>query len=317
MKQLELFPQATPGRTRSKADQAREDAVSAIDDLIRGALAYHTSGGFVELMQFTRRLPAYSPFNCMLLHIQNPKVSFVARPEQWTSVGRKVRPGARPLVILAPMHPVLFVFDVADTDGEPLSPAIKRKIEDPFGVEGTVKPLTWTRILRKCDNLGINIVLEQLNPTIAGYVARVSDSAPPDYAIRLNETYDLTTRFATLTHELGHLFCGHLGSLANDFWEPRLELEVKAKELEAEAVAYLVTSRMGLHTASKKYLSIYLKPDAVLPEFSMEAILTAAGAVEGMAKGILPAKERARRKKLKEENGRVKASKAASETSKL
>ena len=84
--------------------------------------------------------------------------------------------------------------------------------------------------------------------------------------------------------------------------------------MEGKAVAYLVTSRMGLHTASKKYLSIYLKPDAVLPEFSMEAILTAAGAVEGKAKGILPAKERARRKKLNEENGRVKASKAASET---
>lgn len=293
METPELFTDVADG---SVDDKARDEARSAIDELIRNALAYHTPGRFVELMQFTRRLPRYSPFNCMLLHIQNPQVTYVARPEQWAFLGRKIKPGARPLVILAPMHPVLFVFDVADTEGKPLPPAVVREIEDPFGVEGTISALTWGRIVRLSGRLDIEVREEALGKDLAGDV-RASGQGSPRYLIRLNAEHEKVMRFATLAHELGHLFCGHQGGVSGDFWVARQSLNLAGRELEAEAVAYLVSSRFGLHTASKKYLSLYLKPDAVLPDFSMEAILTAAGAVEDMANGKLPGKERARRRR--------------------
>lgn len=69
---------------------------------------------------------------------------------------------------------------------------------------------------------------------------------------------------------------------------------------------------MGLITASKKYLSIYLQAGAELPKYSMETILTAAGAVELMAKGKLPGKERARRKRVADSKPPVKQAKPAS-----
>lgn len=277
-------------------DTARAEAYSAIDELIRSALAYHTPERFVELMKFTRRLPKYSPFNCMLLHIQNPNLKYVARPQQWAAIGRKIKPGARPLVILAPMHPVMFVFDVCDTEGAPLPPEIEREIEDPFAVEGFIEAKTWERVLRCCAGMGIVVKEEPLDSNLAGDV-RLIGVESPRYLLRLNAAHDSAARFATLAHELAHLFCGHLGRTESDFWEKRDDLSLASRELEAEAVAYLVASRFRLNTASQKYLSIYLTPGVTLPPYSMETILTAAGAVELMAKGQLPGKERARRRR--------------------
>ena len=284
-------------------DAAREEAYSAIDELIRSALAYHTPERFVELMQFTRRLPKYSPFNCMLLHIQNPNLKYVARPQQWAGMGRKIKPGGRPLVILAPMHPVMFVFDVSDTEGAPLPLEIEREIEDPFAVEGFIETKTWGRVLRCCDGMGIVVKEEQLDSSLAGDVRPIGIESPR-YLLRLNASHDSAARFATLAHELAHLFCGHPGKTESDFWEKRDDLALASRELEAEAVAYLVASRFKLNTASKKYLSLYLKPGVTLPPYSMETILTAAGAVELMAKGQLPGKERARRRKAAESKPR-------------
>jgi Zn-dependent peptidase ImmA (M78 family) len=211
-------------------------------------------------------------------------------------LGRTIKPKARPLVILAPMHPVLFVFDVTDTEGADLPHAIVQEIEDPFAVEGFISQLTWNRTFRICERLGVHVKIEALRAGLAGDV-RPGGKAATHYVMRLNADHDQAMRFSTLAHELGHLFCGHLGSSPRDFWEPRATLCLSGMELEAEAVAYLVASRFGLHTASQKYLSLYLKPHAVLPEFSMEAILTAAGAVEDIARGKLPGKERARRRR--------------------
>ncbi len=284
-------------------DTARAEAYSAIDELIRSALAYHTPERFVELMKFTRRLPKYSPFNCMLLHIQNPNLKYVARPQQWAAIGRKIKPGARPLVILAPMHPVMFVFEVSDTEGAPLPPEIEREIEDPFAVEGFIEAKTWERVLRGCGGLGIVVKEEPLGNNLAGDV-RLIGVESSRYLLRLNAAHDSAARFATLAHELAHLFCGHLGRTESDFWEKRDDLSLASRELEAEAVAYLVASRFRLNTASQKYLSIYLTPGVTLPPYSMETILTAAGAVELMAKGQLPGKERARRRKAVESKPR-------------
>ncbi len=289
-----------PPPRKNGGDKARDEAHSAIDELIRSALAYHTPKRFVELVNFARRLPNYSPFNCMLLHIQNPQALYVARPQQWADLGRKIKPGARPLLILAPMHPVMFVFDVTDTEGRDLPPHVQQAIEDPFGVEGLIDSRTWTRALRGCEKMRINVSEEPLGSTLAGDV-RLHIQAPFSYLLRLNSTHEQSVRFATLAHELGHLFCGHLGKLDTDCWENREPADLAGRELEAEAVAHLVASRFGLRTASKKYLSLYLTSEAALPQFSMESILTAAGAVEDLARGRLPGKERSRRKRAKNE----------------
>jgi hypothetical protein len=276
---------------------AGEDTkVAAIDQLIRSALNYTTGEGLWALLNFTRRLPAYSPFNCLLLHIQNSKARFVAPPEKWQKLQRTLKSGARPLVILAPMRPVMFVFDVMDTEGDELPREILAAMESSFDVHGEVSELTYTRLCRLCTRAGIAIENHLLHPDLAGSI-RPNQTG---YQIRINATHTRTQQFATIAHELGHLFCGHLGRPKDEWWPERpTKLDLKTRELEAEAVAWLVCQRFRVMPASASYLSSHLKKGTELPVFSLDAILVAAGAIEEMAKGQLPARLRARKRQLK------------------
>jgi len=275
---------------------AQEDARSAIDELINSALAYNTPGRFHELMQFARRMPRVAPYNVMLLHVQNPLLTYAATVKEWAVLGRKVKPGARPYIVLKFKGPVSFVFNITDTTGTPLPPAVQREIEDPFTAIGTVDAEAWADMITLCAKLRIQVVESPMLVTLAGFAGQ-SSAGGADYRIELNETHDLPTRFTTLAHELGHLFCGHCGKRPTDFWEERNGLAKATEELEAEAVAYLVASRRKLTTASEKYLSGYLQPGDTLPPFSMEHILTAAHVVEELASGKLPAREKARKQR--------------------
>ena len=50
-----------------------------------------------------------------------------------------------------------------------------------------------------------------------------------------------------LCHELGHIYLGHLGADKDGWWPYRVNLPQAVTEMEAEAVAYIVCRRAGLH----------------------------------------------------------------------
>lgn len=279
-------------------DKRRRDAISAVDELVRSALAYHTPDRFRELMEFTARLPKVAPFNAMLLHVQNPSTKYVATVRGWAEIGRTIKPGSRPMVIMKLMGPVSFVFDVGDTEGEPLPSSVEQEIEDPFAVEGSVSQAEWKTLCGTCPPLRIEIAEATLPESLAGDIRTVSsDDSTKRHLLRLNASHTREERFATLAHEIGHLFCGHLGGNMDEFWHDRRNTDLATRELEAEAVAYLVGRRRGLKLASSKYLSLYLSPGAALPNFSLEHILTSTAAVEEMAKGRIPNREKSRRRR--------------------
>jgi hypothetical protein len=263
----------------------------ALDELIQGALAYHTGARLTELLDFTRRLPRYSPFNCLLLHIQNPRASFVASSAQWHRLGRSLATGARPLLILAPMRPVMFVFDVTDTSGAPLPEQLLEFTGTAFDVVGHVSTTTWKRILHQSAKAGISIECVFQPPNVGGSLQRDHTGHP---CVRLNATHSLSEQFATLTHELAHLFCGHVGRTMTEPWPHRSpNLTLATREFEAEAASWLVCQRFGLRPASQRYLAPHLAKQETLPPFSLEAILVAAGVIEDMARGRTPTRLRA------------------------
>lgn len=123
-----LFGSITPAEQWDE-----ESAKHALDELFNGARQYRNSASFQTLMAFVSRFRFYSPYNGMLLHLQMAGATFVAPAHRWREeYGRAVKPTARPLVILRPMGPVMFVFDVADTD--PLADArpLPKEVETPF-----------------------------------------------------------------------------------------------------------------------------------------------------------------------------------------
>lgn len=156
----------------SGRSEREKGAVSELDELLRGALAYHTPESLRALMEFVCKLPRIAPYNAMLLHVQNPGISYVGSAREWRQIQRQVRPGSRPYMILKFMGPVKFVYDLADTDGPELSPEVQRFVQDPFSVEGQLDPLTWRVLLRICQNLNITVIEKTFGPDHAGDVVR-------------------------------------------------------------------------------------------------------------------------------------------------
>ena len=58
-----------------------------------------------------------APFNMMLADIQRPGARYVAFRKDWVRLGREVKPGAIPIIVLWPFCPVRCAFDLSDTTG--------------------------------------------------------------------------------------------------------------------------------------------------------------------------------------------------------
>ena len=78
----------------------------ALDELFSLTQQYRSMDAYDGLLRFVARFRFYAPYNAMLVHVQMPGARYVAPPHRWLQEhGRKIKPGARPLVILQPMGP--------------------------------------------------------------------------------------------------------------------------------------------------------------------------------------------------------------------
>ena len=128
----EAHDDPTPMQDLDRAAAKRE-----LDELFFLAKAYRSSKEFKELLDFIVRFRFYAPYNAMLLHVQKPDATVVATARKWyAEYGRTIRPGARALVILQPMGPVMFVFDVSDTERGDDAQDLPALVEQPFGARG-------------------------------------------------------------------------------------------------------------------------------------------------------------------------------------
>ena len=113
----------------------QDGARTALDDLYTLAGKFNSSDAYVELMRFVGRFRFYSPFNAVLIYTQMPGAHFVCAARRWRKdYRREIKIGARPIVILQPMGPILFVFDVSDTTPLPNARPLPPKVVDPFQV---------------------------------------------------------------------------------------------------------------------------------------------------------------------------------------
>lgn len=265
-----------------------DDAKRTLDDLIARSLAYSSGPELKELLDFSRRFPHYAPYNAMLLHVQNPGIRYALRAAVWEQqFARRVNPGARPYVVLQTMGPVAFVFDLSDThpidSDHDFVPALA---VNPFPTKGAAPPKAMKRLMEACAKVGIAVVTQDLGTNLAGDVRRESINGSEFY-LRLNSKHSDAQQLGTFAHELAHVFCGHLdqdlAGIAPERDTKKLTLDVR--EFEAEAVAYFVTDRLNLDIGSVSYLSGYLSETKPIPNYSMDAVLKAAGKIEEMLHG--------------------------------
>lgn len=285
---------------------ARDAAKRTLDELFENAARYKTGESFLELMQFTSRFRFYSPFNAMLVHVQMKGARFVASASRWAEkYQRNIKPGARPLVILQPMGPVILVFDVADTEPQPNAPPLPRDVEMPFEILGGRIDNQLTNTIRNAVRDGIEVEEIVAGSQFAGSIQATRSGkelkfqtkikpqpeftwVPRRYFLSLNKNHSIASRYATLTHELGHLYAGHLGSSKEKWWPDRRGLNLNTREFEAESICYLVCSRIGIANPSAEYLSGYFENSKMVPNISLDCVMKAAGLIEQMGRERLP-----------------------------
>jgi hypothetical protein len=282
-----------------------DSARTALDELFTRAGKYNSSDAYLELMRFVGRFRFYSPFNAMLIHAQMPGAHFVCTALKWLrDYHREIKISARPIVILQPMGPILFVFDVSDTAPLPNARPLPIGVENPFqarsGKIGGQLALTIENAKRD----GVRVSERAEGSQRAGSIQRAaagqhlkfttaerqvpkSTQIPLWFELLLNSSHSAETRYGTLVHELAHLYCGHLGTPNGRWWPDRQNLSPVVREFEAESVSYLVCVRLSIDTASDEYLAGYMRKCPVTPAISLDRIVKSVWLLEQMGQARL------------------------------
>jgi antirestriction protein ArdC len=235
-------------------EQAREVASKAIERLGQ-ALESGQSGALKQYLEALARFHRYSWHNVILIATQKPAATYVAGFNAWHKLGRFVKKGEKGIMILAPVvrrkaedaepaetdesstavgFHAAYVFDISQTDG--------RELPEIGGVSGD--PRDYRECLGKFV-LGLGIALEY-SEAIAP--ARGVSSGGK---ITLLPGLSPAEEFATLAHELAHEMMHRA--------ERRTSTTKCIRETEAEAVAFVVCSAIGLDTgtAAQDYIGLY------------------------------------------------------------
>jgi hypothetical protein len=198
------------------------------------------------MLAVAARFHRYSPNNVLLILAQRPEAAQVAGYRTWKSLGRQVRKGERGIAILAPVvakrtdeqvtepdqeqgrvlrgFRVTHVFDVDQTDGPEL-PNI-----GPNEVQTRPPAWLWQRLAAQVADAGYSLDRGETAPAY-GYVDHNSRH------VRIRADVPIGQACKTLAHEISHIHLHPNGYPPGE--RPRCEVE-------AESVAYIVSSVAGL-----------------------------------------------------------------------
>jgi antirestriction protein ArdC len=268
-------PDAEPASKAAKARQVIGQALGSLaEDLNTGK-----SEGYRRFLAAMARFHDYSFGNVMLIVSQRPGATHVAGYRAWQKLGRQVRKGEKGITIMAPMlfkpkdadskdedaflrFRAVAVFDISQTDGEAL-PEPPRVGGDPGH--------HWDRLTGFVEAAGITIRYESL-----GSVQGMSRGG----IIALSNELDEAERFSVLVHELAHELM-HQGPNRPDPRPPK-----SVRELEAESVAFVVCTAVGMKTGTAS--SDYIQSHGGNAELLGQSLQRVQKTAERILDGLLP-----------------------------
>jgi N-terminal domain of anti-restriction factor ArdC len=226
---------------------ARADLKAHLERLAREVDATRRDAGFLEALRTMARFWRYSVFNQFSIWAQRPTSTRVAGREAWASLGRKVRPGERPISILAPSRRkgggvrfvAVEVFDVAQTRG-------RRLAELDLSLRGGSRHARTLE--RAAGGLGVEVAYEPLPPGAKGCSQGGRIVLLPGLPGR--------ERVRVLAHELAHEVLHQAErKRAAELKRPGPALTHTERETEADASAYVVLAALGLPSKAPGYIA--------------------------------------------------------------
>jgi antirestriction protein ArdC len=238
-----------------KSESIKKITNQAIEQLVAALKAGH-SEALARYLAAMAKFRTYSLLNVLLILKQCPNAGRVAGYRTWQSFGRQVRQGEKGIMILAPRFRKRF--DQIDKTTKP---------QDIREVVGFHSVYVWDEQQTTGNDLpqigGVtgdpSVYLERLEAFVRAIGIALTYSADIAPAkgmaekgkIMLLPNLPPAETFATLVHECGHADL-HFG-------ERRADTTKRIRETEAESVAYVVCSAIGLETGSAcaDYVGLY------------------------------------------------------------
>lgn len=250
-------------------DNIKNKVQQITEDLDKGVKDIFETGKLKEYLNVLSKFHKYSSRNNLLIYQQMPTATKVAGYVSWKNeFNRQVKKGESGISILIPtpykkkeemtkidpktQKPMLdqngneireeveiiipkfkvgYVFDVSQTDGEPLPSVVS-------GLEGTVENYqNVIKALQEISNVPINF--ESIPSQARGYYSRKENKI----AIQVGMSELQTVK--TLIHEIAH------SELHNNFIGATKDKHTK--EVEAESVAYTVSQYFGIDTSDYSF----------------------------------------------------------------
>lgn len=232
------------------------DTAEKVSDLTKqledGVKQIFQDGEYEKFLKMVSALPRHSINNNLLIYMQNPEATYVAGFKKWQELGRHVKKGEKGIKILAPMtykkevesksheeqkeeviivgfKPV-YVFDVAQTEGEPL-------VMLPHRLEANVH--NFEKIMEALRNISpFPISIEPILNGANGYCSWSENK------IVIRENLSEAHSVKTAIHEIAHAIL-HVNN--------NQETSRETKEIEAESVAYIVTNYYGIDSSDYSF----------------------------------------------------------------
>jgi antirestriction protein ArdC len=266
--------------------------VEAVDKLVH-------SDAWATMLSVAARFPTYSPSNVLLIAVQRPDATRVGGIRLWNSLGRRVNKGEHGIAILAPCvyrqpadeppqasprsthqpvdepddatkvlrgFKVVHVFDVSQTDGDPLPDAAPELLagEAPTGL--------WDHLAELLHDSGYELSRGPCPAGVNGY------TDPHTHLVRVRDDVEPAQAVKTLAHELAHIRADHFERFPDYAGDPRCRGQA---EIEAESIAYVVSAHAGMHTDpySVPYVSLWSDGDTARIRDCATRVITIARAL--------------------------------------
>ena len=233
-----------------------------------GVKEIFSSEKYKEYLSAMSKFHNYSINNCILIASQKPDASYVCGFRKWQQdFNRTVNKGEKGIMILAPIKGKEEikeeVFDefgkaVLDENGDQRIETVKREylsfkpvyVFDISQTSGDTFPSICEELDSKVDSFeDLKEILERISPVPVVYEA-IQDTAhgyysPASEKIVIKKDLPELQMIKTMIHEIAHATLGH-GKKDED-------TDRRTKEVQAESVAFLVTSMLGFDTSGYSF----------------------------------------------------------------
>ena len=250
-----------PWKTKEERSAEMEQITNQLKE---GVKQFFTSETYMDYLKTMSKFHNYSFNNVLLIALQKPEASLVAGYTTWKNLNRYVLKGEKGIRILAPapikreterevIDPITnrtitetvertiplfkptYVYDVSQTDGEPL------KLSEILDLEGSVDGY---EILKEAAEriAPVPVFYEKFSGEAKGYFS------PGDEKIVIQNDLSELQTVKTLLHEVTHSILHNKEKIKQE--GPK---DSKTKEVEAESTAFTVCTHLGLDTSDYSF----------------------------------------------------------------